>query len=550
MRDFLHIACLLILAARATAAPPATSRAPNTFTLSRAEQITIDQRLNVTSLVANDQSTVTVAGGQVATLTLNQSASARIESGSVNALRLNDNSSATILAQPTVGGRSAGFLFRDAQIVAKGHSRLSIEGGTVTGTLKVTDDATLIIRRTAVDLKQLELSGAGNAVIHIYGDQLDFQDFSHGGAPRYWVVGSRPGGQLAMRVVLEENASLHLHTDDFDRIIDAGWFAAQTRRDQAERIMNVPPSGAGPIDPPSTMPATLLLVPFALLTGALVARLRPRDRWHRPARLAAALTCIAVALAIARWIGRPFPESLYTRRTPFSPPHWLAVAAPPAAALLGLVLLAFWRRKLALLLTSLSTLLLIAILILWVRSYRHHDQFTASSPRALGRELARNYLLRTTVIRSSAGGIGLFAWTSIQSEAAWAPLDYVRWVWEDMQVRPDYPWTASLFWGPGTRARRLGVGFEHHTYRVLATPPLTTYRTVIVLPYWALCLPWAIAPAASLFRLLRARRRLAHDRCPTCAYDLRATTDRCPECGTLIPKKNPAPTNPPPASSV
>jgi hypothetical protein len=54
-------------------------------------------------------------------------------------------------------------------------------------------------------------------------------------------------------------------------------------------------------------------------------------------------------------------------------------------------------------------------------------------------------------------------------------------------------------------------------------------------------LMYAFAPLAAFvlldllrrFRARRRRRRL-RGRCPVCAYDLRATPDRCPECGTPV----------------
>ena len=53
-------------------------------------------------------------------------------------------------------------------------------------------------------------------------------------------------------------------------------------------------------------------------------------------------------------------------------------------------------------------------------------------------------------------------------------------------------------------------------------------------PHW---LPLALFAAPPAFWLAAARRRRNRARlghCPTCGYDLRATPERCPECGTAV----------------
>ncbi|HZN66088.1 MAG TPA: hypothetical protein VFB66_12405 [Tepidisphaeraceae bacterium] len=76
------------------------------------------------------------------------------------------------------------------------------------------------------------------------------------------------------------------------------------------------------------------------------------------------------------------------------------------------------------------------------------------------------------------------------------------------------------------------AGFGFGRWRGGGIASTVDYR-VVRLPYWALLLVSAALPTTRLLR--HHLRHGSHDRtCYKCGYDLRATPDRCPECGATV----------------
>ena len=166
-----------------------------------------------------------------------------------------------------------------------------------------------------------------------------------------------------------------------------------------------------------------------------------------------------------------------------------------------------------------SLVLCVATVVLWVRSYYVTDTLRWADPHP------RRWRPGTPVWQGSMCGHGRVLYLRASAADAQHPDFYP----EPLRHQTDPPvpdvtgtqWLVKRFRGVGGFA--YGQGSD------------VSYRSrAWVVPIWFPAAASALAPAAWSMRRQRdrrSRRRLAANLCPACGYDLRATPDRCPECG-------------------
>ena len=102
---------------------------------------------------------------------------------------------------------------------------------------------------------------------------------------------------------------------------------------------------------------------------------------------------------------------------------------------------------------------------------------------------------------------------------------------------PDALWNGGMSGYPVKVEWHLGhvwqLYSQHHYFSIDTIPSrvLTTNHRLLVLPYWSPAALFSILPTIWLWRFVKYGRRRKIGHCPKCNYDLRATPQRCPECG-------------------
>lgn len=169
-------------------------------------------------------------------------------------------------------------------------------------------------------------------------------------------------------------------------------------------------------------------------------------------------------------------------------------------------------------LNVLSLLLCVATMGLWVRSHYRSNSFNVTySPNWEFAVQISMGEVRARIVENQYGTRAVCLLTYIYFQPAGVPSELD----ELDQVLGQVPSFSSYH---KFGFRRMGVTFMGRSINE------------IDVPFWFFTLSFSVLPVMRLRKIGKNRTNSRAGLCPICSYDLRATPDRCPECGS-IPEK-------------
>jgi hypothetical protein len=179
------------------------------------------------------------------------------------------------------------------------------------------------------------------------------------------------------------------------------------------------------------------------------------------------------------------------------------------------------KRRVSNLLAAASLVVCLGVAGLWVRSYFTRDLFL------FGRAGGDGHVVQSL--------LGRVHWVTSFGFHSNAPGQFLH---RSDRLSPQAIWNGGTSGYPVGVRRRLGFVWQdyddYHADLHFGGSGFTTHHRLVVVPYWALCAPFAIAPVGWAVNRMRRRQRFGAGRCTKCGYDLRATPAKCPECGAAV----------------
>jgi hypothetical protein len=190
------------------------------------------------------------------------------------------------------------------------------------------------------------------------------------------------------------------------------------------------------------------------------------------------------------------------------------------------------RRRLFTILSTLSLLLCAATVALWVRSYRTgwYGSGSWQTPAPPAWQIVSR---RTAGLFACpyAGGLWFVLQRGFDSPSFGpAHIDRLgRITWGYDPVASKNPGQTHYFFKPWSEQRHCGFLVR----QIPSNGEREAQYFVAVVPFWLLVLLLTCLPVCFARRHWIIKRRLKAGSCPECGYDLRATPERCPECGAV-----------------